>query len=74
VIPTIRHFLDAFIAVALMVVVAVVCGLVAAVITGGSPPNFPVAAVAFLLTGAFLFLRLWRKLRTSVVPPGDAAV
>jgi hypothetical protein len=31
-------------------------GLVAAVIVGGRPPNFPVAASAFLVTGAFLFL------------------
>ena len=48
---TIRLYYDAVIAVALMTVVATVCGFVAAVITGGSPPSFPVAAIAFLLLG-----------------------
>jgi hypothetical protein len=66
---TIRVYYDAVIAVALMAVVAIICGFIAAVITGGSPPNFPVAAVAFLLTGAVLFLRLWRNSRPSAFPP-----
>lgn len=66
---TIRLYYDAVIAVALMTVFAVVCGFVAAVITGGSPPNFPVAAIAFLLTGAILVFRLWRNSRPSALPP-----
>jgi hypothetical protein len=69
VITTIRLYYDAVIAVALMAVVAIICGSVAAVITGGSPPNLPVAAIAFLLTGAFLFSRLWRDSRRPPVPP-----
>ena len=60
---TIRLYFDALIAVGLMAVVAVLCGFIAALITGGNPPHFPTMAVAFLLTGAFLFLRLWRKSR-----------
>jgi hypothetical protein len=67
---TIRLYYDAVIAVALMTVFATVCGFIAAVITGGSPPNFPVAAIAFLLTGAVLFFRLWRNSRPSALPPG----
>jgi hypothetical protein len=67
---TIRLYFDAVIAVALMTVVAIICGFVAAAITGGSPPNFPVAAIAFLLTGAVLFFRLWRNSRPSALPPG----
>lgn len=54
-VSTARLYYDAVIAVALMTVVAIICGFVAAVITGGSPPNFPVAAIAFVLTGAVLF-------------------
>ena len=67
-VSTLRLYYDAVIAVALMAVVAIICGFIAAVITGGSPPNFPVAAIAFVLTGAFIFLRLWSKSRTSELP------
>ena len=69
-VSTIRLYYDAVIAVALMTVVAIICGFVASVITGGSPPNFPVAAIAFALTGAVLFLRLWRNSQSPALPPG----
>jgi len=45
---TVRTDYDAAVAVALMAVAAIVCGLVAAIITGGSPPNFPVVTIAFV--------------------------
>ena len=57
---TIRLYYDAVIAVALMVVVATICGFIGALILGGSPPNFTIAAIGFVLTGAFLILHLWR--------------
>ena len=66
---TIRLYFDALIAVATMVVVAVVCGFVASVIIGDSPPNFAVAGIAFVLTGLVIFLRLWRSTRQSALPP-----
>jgi hypothetical protein len=69
VVSTVRLYYDAVIAVALMTVVAIICGFVASVITGGSPPNFPVAAIAFVLTGAILFFRLWRNSQPSSLPP-----
>ncbi len=69
-VPTIRLYYDAVIAVALMAVVAIICGFVASVITGSSPPNFPVAGIAFVLTGAVLFFRLWRSSRPPALPPG----
>lgn len=59
--PTLRHYFDALVAVALMCVVAIVCGFIASVIIGDSPPNFAVAGIAFVLTGVFLFLRLVRQ-------------
>jgi LPXTG-motif cell wall-anchored protein len=68
VVSTLRLYYDALIAVALMAVVASICGLIAAVITGDSSPNFPVAAIALLLIGAFIFLRLWSKPRSSALP------
>ena len=69
-VTTVRLYYDAVIAVALMAVVAIIFGFVAAVITGGSPPNFPVAAIAFVLTGAVLFFRLWRNSQPPALPPG----
>lgn len=64
-VSTLRLYYDAVIAVALMAVV-----VIAAVITGDSSPNFPVAAIALLLIGAFIFLRLWSKARSSALPLG----
>jgi hypothetical protein len=50
--------------------VAIVCGFIAAVITGDSSPNFPVATIVFVLICAFIFLRLASKSRTSALPLG----
>ncbi len=58
---TIHPSYNALIAVALM---AIVVGFIAAVIADDSSP-FPIAAIAFLLTVAFLSFRLWRKSHTS---------
>jgi ribose/xylose/arabinose/galactoside ABC-type transport system permease subunit len=68
VVTVIRFYYDAVIAVALMAVVAIICGFVAAVITGGNP-NLPVVATVFLFTGAVWLLRLWRNSRPSAIPP-----
>jgi hypothetical protein len=70
VVSTLRLYYDALIAVALMALVAITCSFIAAVIIGDSSPNFPVAAIALLLIGAFIFLRLWSKSRTSALPLG----
>jgi hypothetical protein len=70
VVSTLRLYYDAVIAVALMAVVAIVCGLITAVITGDTAPNFPVTTIAFVLIWAFIFLRLWSKSHTSAVPRG----
>lgn len=69
-VSTIRTCYDAVVALALTAVLAIACGLVAAVIVGGRPPNLPVAAIAFLLTGAFLLFRHCNS-RRSVLPPVD---
>jgi drug/metabolite transporter (DMT)-like permease len=59
-ITTIRLYYDAVIAIALMVVVAAICGFIGALILGDSPPNFTAAAIGFVLTGVVLVVRLWR--------------
>jgi hypothetical protein len=69
VVGTLRLYYDAVIAVALMAVV-IVSGFIATVITGDTPPNVPIAAIAFVLICAFIFLRLWSKSRTSALPLG----
>jgi hypothetical protein len=70
VVSTLRLYYDAVIAVALMAVVAIVWGLIAAVVTGDSSSNSPVAAIALVLIGAFIFLHLWSTSRTSALPLG----
>jgi hypothetical protein len=65
---TFRLYFNALVAVALMIVVAIVCGFIASVIIGDSPPNFPVAGSAFVVTGLILFLRLWRTSRQPALP------
>jgi hypothetical protein len=67
--PTIRLYYDTIVAIALMAVFAIVCGFVAAVITGGNPPNFTIAGIAFLLAAAVWFFRLWRNSQASGHPP-----
>ena len=61
-VTTIRLYYDAAVAVALMAVAAIVCGLVAAIMTGGS--HFPVVTIAFVLMCGFMYFRLRRNLRT----------
>jgi uncharacterized oligopeptide transporter (OPT) family protein len=68
VVSTLRLYYDAVIAVAL--IVAIICGLMTAVITGDNSPSLSIAAIAFLLTGAFSFFRLWREHRTATLPLG----
>jgi len=70
VVSTLRLYYDAVVAAALMAVVAIVCGLIVALITGDSPPNFPVATIAIVLICAFMFLRLSSWSRTSAFPLG----
>ena len=69
-VSTLRIYHDAVIAAALIAVVAIVCGLIAAATTGDTPLNFPVATIAFVLIGALVFLRLSSKSCTSALPPG----
>ena len=57
---TIRLYYDAAIAVALTFVVALLCGLIAAVVTGAGSPNLFIATIAFLLMGGFMFFRIPR--------------
>ena len=59
-VTTIRLCYEAAVAIALTLVVALLCGLIAAVVTGASSPNLLIATIAFLLTGGFMFFRIRR--------------
>jgi hypothetical protein len=65
VVSTIRLWYDSAVAVALMAVAALVCGLIAAVTTGGSSPNLRVGAIAFLVAGGIMVFRIRRTLRAT---------
>jgi len=58
-------YYNAAVAIALTAVAALVCGLIAAVVIGGSSPNLPAATITFFLTGGFIIFRLRPNLRAS---------
>jgi hypothetical protein len=61
----VRGFLEAAIGVALMGVMGIIGGFVAAGITGDSTMSVPVAVAAFVSTGALLIYRHLRALRRA---------
>ena len=66
---TVRHYFEATVAVAIMVVLAIISGFAAAGLTGDRWLAILVAAAAFVLTGIVLTVRLWRMTRTPIPPP-----
>jgi len=67
----IRFYYDATTAVALSLVFAVVVGLIAAVIVGGSAPSLSLAIIAFALLAAILLLHWQRGWPASTSGPVD---
>jgi membrane protein implicated in regulation of membrane protease activity len=68
---TLRLFIDASYAVALMAFVGIATGFVTATITGDTQRSLQVAIGMFALTGALLTIRLWRMTRAVRSPPID---
>jgi hypothetical protein len=62
-VSTIRLYVDAAYAVAIMAVVSVLSGALAASITGNTQHSLQVALAMFAVTGALLAVRLWRVTR-----------
>jgi hypothetical protein len=60
---TLRLYVDASYAVAIMAVAGIISGFVAAGITGDTQRSLQVALAMFTLTGAVLAVRLWRVTR-----------
>ena len=66
---TVRLYFEATVEVAIMAMFAIISGFVSAGLTGDRRLAFLVAAVAFVLTGIVLTVRLWHMTRTPIPPP-----
>jgi hypothetical protein len=66
---TVRLYVDASYAVAVMALMGIVSGLAAAGFTGDRARALQVALGMFALTGVFLTVRLWRITRKGTHPP-----
>ena len=66
--PTLRHYIDAAIAVAIMLTLGAIAGFLAFGVTDDRSAIAITTVVVFLLTGAVLLLRLWLSSSSSVSP------
>ncbi|HET6926824.1 MAG TPA: hypothetical protein VFI48_08230 [Hyphomicrobiaceae bacterium] len=66
--PTLQHYMDAAIAVAIMLILSVIAGFATFGVTDDRSAIAVVMAAVFLLTGAVLLVRLWLLSSTSVGP------
>ena len=71
---TLRLYIDASYAVAVMALVGIVSGFAAALLTSDTERSLQIAAGTFALTGVLLTVRLWRITRKAPRPlVGDPA-
>ena len=70
-IGTLRVFIGASYAIALMTFVGIVSGFAMAGLTGNTQRSLQVAIAMFAVTGALLTVRLWRFTRAAGQPPAD---
>ena len=70
---TVRLYIDASYAVAMMAFVGIVSGFAAALLTSDTERSLQIALGMFALTGAFLTARLWRMTRKAPRPLADDA-
>ena len=70
---TVRLYVDAAYAIAIMALVGIVAGSATAGITSDTERSLQVALAVFVLTGVFLTVQLWRITRKGILPPVEAA-
>jgi hypothetical protein len=70
---TVRLYVDAAYAIAIMALVGIAAGSATAGITSDTERSLQVALAVFALTGVFLTVRLWRITRKGILPPVEAA-
>lgn len=68
---TLRIYIDASYAIAVMAVVGIFSGFATAAVTGNTERSLQVALAMFAITGACLTVRLWRLTRKAGLPPAD---
>jgi hypothetical protein len=66
--PTLRHYLDASIAIATMLTLGAIAGFLAFGVTDDRSAIAVTALVVFLLTGVILLFRAWMSPSSSVRP------
>jgi hypothetical protein len=69
---TVRLYVDAAYAIAIMALVGIVAGSATAGITSDTERSLQVALAVFVLAGVFLTVRLWRITRKGDLPPVEA--
>lgn len=72
-VSTVRLFVDASYAIAIMALVGIVAGSAIAGITSDTERSLQVALAMFALTGVLLTIRLWWITRKTDLPPVEAA-
>jgi hypothetical protein len=68
--PTLHHYIDAAIAVAIMLTLSIIAGFLAFGVTDDRSAIAITMAVVFILTGAVLLFRAWLSASSSVGPKG----
>ena len=66
--PTLYHYIDAAIAVAIMLTLSVIAGFLAFGVTDDRPAIGVTMVAVFLLTGAVLLARVWLSSSSAVRP------
>jgi hypothetical protein len=72
-VSTVRLYVDASYATAVMALVGIIAGFATAGITGDTERSLQVALAMFALTGVVLAIRLWRITRKSTLTADNAA-
>jgi hypothetical protein len=72
-VDTVRIYVEAGLAVAIMATLGIIAGFVAAAITGDRGVVIATTSAVFLLAGAVLAVRLWRLTRIPALPPDAGA-
>jgi len=72
--PTLRHYIDASIAVAFMLTLGAIAGFLAFGVTDDRSAIAMTMLGVFLLTGAILLLRAWLSSSRAVSPKGPGTL
>ena len=73
ILDTVRLYLEATLAVAVMAMLGIISGFATVALTGDGRLAFFVAAVAFVLTAIVLTVRLWHMTRTPTASAEPSA-